>query len=72
MRFPHLLIFHKKQLQRVFNEYVAYFNRARPHQGIQQQIPESYRSSGSSPYEGTKVIAVPNLAGLHYDYQLVA
>ena len=68
----HLLIFHAKQLQRLLNEYVAYFNRARPHQGIQQQIPEAYGSSGSPPYEGTKVIAVPILAGLHHDYQLVA
>jgi hypothetical protein len=29
------LILHEKQFQRVLNEYVAYFNRARPHQGIQ-------------------------------------
>ena len=29
-----LLILHEKQLQRVLNDYVAYFNRARPHQGI--------------------------------------
>jgi transposase InsO family protein len=68
----HLLIFHEKQLQRVLNEYVAYFNRARPHQGIQQQIPESYGSSDSPQYEKTKVMAVPILAGLHHDYQLVA
>jgi len=68
----HLLIFHEKQLQRVLNEYAAYFNRARPHQGIQQQIPELYGSSGSSTHEGTKVVAVPILAGLHHDYRLVA
>ena len=68
----HVLIFREKQLQRVLNEYVAYFNRARPHQGIQQQIPEAYGSSGSSPYQGTRVIAVPILAGLHHDYQWVA
>ena len=68
----HLLIFHEKQLQRVLNGYVAYFNRARPHQGIQQHIPESYGLLGSSQYKGTKVIAVPILAGLHHDYQLVA
>jgi putative transposase len=52
--------------------YVAYFNQARPHQGIQQQIPEAYGLPGSSPYKGTKVIAIPILAGLHHDYQLVA
>jgi len=41
----HLLIFHEKQLQRVLNEYVVYFNQARPHQGIGQQIPEPSRIS---------------------------
>ncbi len=35
----HLLILQEKQLHRVLNAYVVYFNRARPHQGIQQQIP---------------------------------
>jgi putative transposase len=68
----HLLILHEKQLQRVLNAYIAYFNRARPHQGIQQRIPESYGPSGSSLYEGTRVIAVPILAGLHHDYQWIA
>ena len=68
----HLFIFHEKQLQRVLNEYMAYFNRARPHQGIHQQIPESYGSSGPLSYGRTKVMAVPILAGLHHDYQLVA
>ncbi len=33
----HVLIFHEKQLHRVLRAYVAYFNGARPHQGIQQQ-----------------------------------
>src|SRR6266566_2662250 len=33
----HLLILHDRQLQRVFTQYVAYFNLARPHQGIKQQ-----------------------------------
>ena len=68
----HLLIFNEKQLQRVLNEYVAYFNRARPHQGIQQQIPECSGSSRATAHEGTKVVAVPILAGLHHDYRKVA
>ncbi len=68
----HLLILHEKQLQRVLNAYVAYFNQARPHQGIQQQIPESSGSSRSTPHEGTRVVAVPILAGLHHDYRKVA
>ncbi len=52
--------------------YVAYFNRARPHQGIGQQIPEQRGSSGSSEHTVGKVMAVPILAGLHHDYQRVA
>ena len=33
----HMLILREKRLQRVLNQYVAYFNRARPHQGIQHR-----------------------------------
>jgi putative transposase len=40
----HLLILHERQLQRVLNAYVMYFNQARPHQGIHQQIPEAWYS----------------------------
>src|SRR5437870_3836669 len=68
----HLLILHEKQLQRVLNQYVAYFNLARPHQGIRQQLPESNRSSLSSHQAGNKVIGVPIMGGLHHDYQWVA
>jgi putative transposase len=65
----HLLILHEKQLQRVLNAYVRYFNRARPHQGIKQQIPE--QKAGSAPEDHTcgKVLAFPILGGLHHDYR---
>ncbi len=68
----HLLILQEKQLQRMLNAYVTYFNQARPHQGIQQQIPDSSGPSRASAHEGTKVVAVPILAGLHHDYRKVA
>src|SRR5258706_8097227 len=68
----HLLIFREKQLQRVLNRYVAFFNQARPHQGIQQQLPEPKRLSLSSPCAADKVMAVPILGGLHHDYQRAA
>jgi len=32
-------MFHEKQLCRLLMVYAVYFNHARPHQGIQQQIP---------------------------------
>ena len=68
----HLLILHERQLQRVLNAYVTYFNQARPHQGIGQQIPEPSRSALSSDQVGEKVIAVPVVGGLHHDYYWAA
>ena len=68
----HLLIFQEKQLHRVLNAYVAYFNQARPHQGIGQHIPEPSRSALSSPQAGEKVIAIPVVGGLHHDYRWAA
>jgi len=68
----HLLILHEKQLQRVLNAYVVYFNQARPHQGIAQQIPEPSRSALSSHQAGDKVIALPVMGGLHHDYHWAA
>jgi putative transposase len=70
--FDHLFILQEKQLQRVLNAYVMYFNRARPHQGIGQQIPEQRRSVPSAQDAGNKVIALPVLGGLHHDYRCVA
>jgi putative transposase len=68
----HLFILQEKQLQRVLNAYVSYFNQARPHQGIGQQIPDTSGSSRATAQAGTKVVAVPVLAGLHHDYRKVA
>jgi transposase InsO family protein len=68
----HLFILHEKRLQRVLNEYVAYFNQARPHQGIKQQIPELPVPSVPLHNQRAKVIAVPVLGGLHHDYRRVA
>src|SRR5215467_1380009 len=68
----HLLILQEKQLQRVLNAYVEYFNQVRPHQGIQQQIPDSAGTSRATAQARSKVVAIPILAGLHHDYRKVA
>ena len=68
----HLLILQEKQLQRVLNAYVDYFNQARPHQGIGQQIPQQRRSVPCAQVAGKKVIALPVMGGLHYDYHWAA
>jgi putative transposase len=68
----HFLIFHEKQLYRLLRAYVVYFNHARPHQGMQQQIPVPSVPSAPEHDSSDKVISVPVLGGLHHDYQRAA
>ncbi len=68
----HILILSEAHLYRVLKEYVAYFNQARPHQGIQQRIPEPRGSAGGSGKDEGKVIGYPVLGGLHHDYRRAA
>ncbi len=65
----HLFILHEKQLHRVLNAYVLYFNRARPHQGIRQQIPEPIAGPVPPGHTGDKILSFPVLGGLHHDYR---
>jgi putative transposase len=65
----HLLILQEKQLQRILNAYVQYFNHARPHQGMRQQMPEQKAGSAPPTRESGKVISFPALGGLHHDYR---
>jgi len=38
----HVLIFSQRSLHGILTEYLDYYNRARPHQGLQQQTPIPY------------------------------
>src|SRR6266496_2044565 len=68
----HLLILQEKQLHRVLRAYIEYFNRARPHQGIHQQVPERTVTSVVSDQLADRIISVPILGGLHHEYRRVA
>jgi putative transposase len=63
----HLLILHERQLARVLHAYVAYFNQARPHQGLQQQIPDPSAARFADARDGP-IISEPILDGLHHAY----
>jgi putative transposase len=65
----HVFILQEKQLDRVLHAYVQYFNRARPHQGITQQIPEWYGEPVPPDHAGGKILSFPVLGGLHHDYR---
>jgi len=65
----HLFILQEKQLQRILGAYVQYFNQARPHQGITQQIPERYGGPVLPNRDNAKILSLPVLGGLHHDYR---
>src|SRR5262245_38653584 len=66
----HTLILGEAHLRRVLKEYASYFNRARPHQGIGQRLPQAEPDrSASDPGE---IVALPILGGLHHDYRRTA
>ncbi len=68
----HILILSAAHLRRVLREYATYFNRARPHQGIHQQVPEQADIVEAAVRKGGRVIAFPILSGLHHDYRRAA
>ncbi len=67
----HVIILSERHLRYVLAEYaLSYFNPARPHQGIGQQVPvrtERSRANFAGPVE-----AIPVLGGLHHDYRAAA
>ena len=69
----HILILSERHLHRVIGEYVAYFNRARPHQGIGQRIPDPPEDILSADMElSSRIVGYPVLGGLHHDYRRIA
>jgi putative transposase len=67
----HILILSERHLHQVLCAYARYFNRARPHQGIQQAVPEPASEPPIGHGLGT-IRAEPVLGGLHHDYQRAA
>ena len=59
-----------RQRSRVLRQYVACFNRARPHQGLDQALPAP--SPGAQGRPTGQSGAVPALGGLHHAYQRAA
>lgn len=68
----HMLIVSEAHLRRVLSEYVGYFNRSRPHQGINQRVPELEACIYASSGDTRTIIALPILGGLHHDYRRAA
>ena len=67
----HFVILNERHVHRLVKEYKAYFNHARPHQGIKQRIPGRTARLDAPPVTAT-LSSRPVLNGLHHDYSWLA
>jgi hypothetical protein len=70
-RATHLFIVDERHLQRVLDEYVAYFNAWRPHRGLGQRAPCGSVPTAHANPTG-RIVGRPVLGGLHHVYQHAA
>ena len=69
----HMLIANDRHLYRLIDEYVGYYNQARPHQGLGQRIPDPARIDNDPVGDkGQRIARRPVLGGLHHDYRRAA
>jgi transposase InsO family protein len=69
----HVLVFDERHLQRVLQEYVAYYNADRPHRslGLVPPLPGASRLRAANGPPG-RVVGRPVLGGLHHVYRWAA
>lgn len=65
----HILILSVGHSDRVLREYVQYFNKMRPHQGVGQKVP---LASVGEEVDRASVRPSPVLGGLHHEYRWAA
>jgi len=63
----HVLVLNEGHLQTVLDEYRAFFNDARPHQGIGQRRPSTSDRPALAHYS-----PLAPIKSSHHDYQLAA
>ena len=67
-----LLIFHRRDLERVLQEFVEHYNRHRPHRSLGQRSPVPRASPARVPPVGFRVRRRDRLGGLIHEYDLAA
>ena len=65
----HFLILNETHLYRLLRTYVAYYNAVRPHQALDNNSPQP---RDIDPPPGGRIIAMPQVGGLHHRYQRAA
>jgi len=65
----HLIVLNEAHLRRILASYFEYYHRSRPHLSLERNAPVPRRVE--RPAHG-KVIAVPQVGGLHHRYTWAA
>ena len=71
-----LIVLNDQHLRSILKEWVAHYNRGRPHASLGPGIPGATRDEARQPSNGHRipnghrVVAVSILAGLHHEYRL--
>ena len=68
----HFFIFDERQLYRIVAEYVAYYNRSRPHRSLGQVTPDQFKLCAPRPSAEGVIECCPVLSRLHHEYRRVA
>ena len=64
-----VVIFNERHLRHVLASYVDYYHRARTHLSLDKDCPHS---RPVQPLRSGRVIAIPQVGGLHHRYQHLA
>jgi transposase InsO family protein len=65
----HVIVINERHLRRLLRRYLAYYNATRPHQALHNNSP--YPRDMQTPTAG-RIVAIPQVGGLHHRYQRVA
>ena len=64
-----VVIFNERHLRHVLSSYVDYYHRAPTHLSLDKDYPHS---RPIQPRRGGRVIAIPQIGGLHHRYERLA
>jgi putative transposase len=65
----HFLILNEAHLRRLLRDYIGYYNTVRPHQSLDNNSPQP---RVVEPPPCGRIVAIPQIGGLHHRYQRVA
>jgi transposase InsO family protein len=67
----HVIVWNERHLQRLLQEYIAYYHDDRTHLGLEKETPAG-RGRSTLRRPDAAVVARPRLGGLHHRYDLAA